>query len=478
VQAASERFRPPSLATVVGLVFGAWGLITALQPLKDNSFLTHLATGRYILDHGIPHRDIYSFTARHEPWVVQSWLASVIFGLSDRWWGGQGIRVVLAVVTVALALLVWRLTRPAGALIGRLIAAGLVVGVGAGQWVERPLLFGLLLLAVVLLVAEDDRIDLRWLIPVMWLWVNLHGSFPLGLVALAVLAIGRRLDDGVWGRERPAFMWALLGTALGAINPLGPKLLVFPVHLLGRNDVLQNVIEWQAPKFMSSSERIFLLELVCAIVVLARRPTWRAALPLAVFTAAALLGSRNVPVTSLVLLPGLAYGLHDLGTISGDERRPLNTAALAAVVALGVLIGVSGFQKEPYDLIAYPVDAAAWMQSHGIGPARTRVVERDYAGNYLEAIYGTRSHVFIDDRVDMYPPAVSEDFATLLHGTPGWDGVLDRYDAQVVLWEARQPLGQLLAESPHWRLVYVDEKWVVACRVDAGGQLVRACRGV
>jgi hypothetical protein len=273
-------------------------------------------------------------------------------------------------------------------------------------------------------------------------------------------------------------MWALLGTALGAINPLGPKLLVFPVHLLGRNDVLQNVIEWQAPKFMSSSERIFLLELVCAVVVLARRPTWRAALPLAVFTAAALLGSRNVPVTSLVLLPGLAYGLHDLGTISGDERRPLNTAALAAVVALGVLIGVSGFQKEPYDLIAYPVDAAAWMQSHGIGPARTRVVERDYAGNYLEAIYGTRSHVFIDDRVDMYPPAVSEDFATLLHGTPGWDGVLDRYDAQVVLWEARQPLGQLLAESPHWRLVYVDEKWVVACRVDAGGQLVRACRGV
>ena len=66
-------------------------------------------------------------------------------------------------------------------------------GDGRGGWVERPLLFGLLALCLLLLAAEG-RLDPRWLVPTMWLWVYTHGSFPLGLVAVGLLAIGRRLD--------------------------------------------------------------------------------------------------------------------------------------------------------------------------------------------------------------------------------------------------------------------------------------------
>lgn len=459
--------RVPTLATLVGAVFGLWGLIIALQPLQDNSFLTHLATGRYILDHGIPSRDIYSFTAPHTAWVVQSWVVSVILALADKAGGGQGIHVVLAVVTVALALLVWRLTRPADRLIGRIIAAALVLGVGAGTWAERPLLFGLLFFALALLAA-DGGLDPRWLVPVMWLWANIHGSFPLGLVALAAMAIGHRLDTGEWGRELTALKWAAIGTALAVINPLGPKLLVFPIHLLGRNDVLQNVIEWQAPRFQVTSERIFLVQIMVAIALLSRRPSWRAALPLAVFTGAALLGSRNVPVSSLAILPGLAVGLADVGTVRGDTRPSVGRVALAALLALGVLIGVAGLGAKQYDVAAYPVDALAWMRTHGLDVRETRVVSRDYVGNYLEAVYGTEANVFIDDRVDMYPPELSKEFVTLLHGGVGWERVIDRHHADAVLWEARSPLGQLLEESPAWRVVYADEKWLVACRRSAG----------
>ena len=51
----------------------------------------------------------------------------------------------------------------------------------------------------------------------MWLWVNVHGSFPLGLVALAALAIGRRLDGASPTVELAApLKWAVIGTALGA----------------------------------------------------------------------------------------------------------------------------------------------------------------------------------------------------------------------------------------------------------------------
>ena len=72
---------------VLGVGFAVWGLSIGIDQLSDNSFFTHLATGRLILDHGIPHHDVYSFTAPGEPWVVQSWLASVLYGWIDSWFG-------------------------------------------------------------------------------------------------------------------------------------------------------------------------------------------------------------------------------------------------------------------------------------------------------------------------------------------------------------------------------------------------------
>ncbi len=76
--------------------------------------MTHLATGRLIVSgHGIPSHDPYSFTAHGAPWVVQSWLASVLYGWVDRFWGGQGLRVLMGLTTAALGAMTWRLTRPA-----------------------------------------------------------------------------------------------------------------------------------------------------------------------------------------------------------------------------------------------------------------------------------------------------------------------------------------------------------------------------
>ena len=87
---------------------------------------------------------------------------------------------------------------------------------------------------------------------------------------------------------------------------------MFPIELLSRQSVLSHVLEWQAPKFTHIGQRAFLAEVVLAIVLVARRPSWRTVLPLAVFTAAALLGARNTVVASMIFLPGLALGIADL----------------------------------------------------------------------------------------------------------------------------------------------------------------------
>jgi hypothetical protein len=296
----------------------------------------------------------------------------------------------------------------------------------------------------------------------MWIWVNTHGSFPLGLVAIALLALGRYLDKESPATELAALKWAAIGTAVAAINPLGPRLLFFPIELLRRQEVLSNVVEWQAPKFIHIGQRAFLVEIVLAVVLLVRRPSWRATLPLAVFTAAALLGARNTVVASLVMIPGLARCLTGLGSITGAERRSVNrvaAGALAAIAALAMLVAANG---PIYSFNGYPVAAITWADRTGrLGP-ESRLVSRDFVGNFLEGRYGTRVKVFFDDRFDMYPSSLVEDFVVLSNGGPGWEQVLEKYRPTAVLWRSAEPLGQLLTDSSRWRVVYSDQEYLIA----------------
>ena len=446
---------------MLALAAGVWGLALGLIPLNDNSFLSHVATGRLILESGIPGSDPFSFTANGEPWVVQSWLASLAYGVLDQLWGPGGLLALKAVLVVTLSLLVVRLSRPAHEVIGRSVVIAIALSVGSGVWTERPLLFGLVFLGSLLVLVHGD-LDPRWAAPIMWLWANTHGSFPLGLVALACLAAGTRLDRAPAERELRVLRWAVAGTLLAAVNPLGPKLLVFPLHMLNRTEQLRSIIEWQAPGFVDWWQRLFLLQVLLAIVLLVRKPSWRAALPLVVFVAAALLAMRNIPVASLVLLPAMATGLRGLGTIGSDRRSPVTSLAAAALAALAVLLAVAATGRPAVELAAYPVEELAWLEDQGLLGADSRVVVEDYVGNLRSLRDGADARVFIDDRFDMYPADVVEDFLTLRRGRPGWAEVLERREATAVLWDAELPLASLLEVSPDWRIVQRSDDWIVA----------------
>ena len=454
--------RPPSLAGLVGAVIVLAGLFIGLSPLDDNSFFTHLATGRLILDgHSVPTHDPYSFTAPGHEWVVQSWLASVLYAGAERVAGAAGVVLLVGLTAMALAAIVWVLTRPADTVTGRIAVAAVIIAVGAGSWVERPLLFGLLALALALLAAEG-RLDPRWLLPAFWVWTNVHGSYPLGIVALALLAAGRRLDGEPWAVELRALKWAAGGALLGMVGPLGLNVLTFPIELLRRQDVLHDVLEWQAPRFEAAGQRVFLIQIALVLVALTRRPSWRLALPAVVFIPAALLGSRNVVVASLVLTPGVAAAAAGLGSIRGEERKPIFRVVLVALVALGLLASAGRLGGQTVRLRPYPVAAVTWAGAQGALGTDARVVTQDFVGNYLEVRFGTAVRTFIDDRYDMYPSDVVNDYTTLLKGGAGWQDVLAKWSATSVLWERRQPLAELLMVSPAWHIIYSDELYVIA----------------
>jgi hypothetical protein len=461
--AVTSRPSYPSLSFVVGTVVVLVGAYIGAARLADNSFLTHLATGRYILEHGLPSHDIYSFTAPGERWVVQSWLASVVYAAVERGFGLVGIRVLAMVLGGATAGIMWTLTRSAKGIVARtaICVVGLVVA--ATMWSPRPLMFGLVLLGLTILAAER-RLPPWSMIPIFWIWVNVHGSFPLGLVALGCFAIGNRLD----GERRPAelrpLLWAVGGTVLGAVNPLGPALLTFPVSLLKRQQALSFIVEWRSPMFTEVYSRAFLLIIIMAIAALVRRPSWRSAVPLAVFLALSLTAARNIPVAALVLVPGIARGAEGLGSLTGELRTKVTAVLAVLVIAVGGLALVQRLEEPDLDLRDYPVDAVAWLDQQGLLTPETRRVAPDLVGNYLELLLGDRASVFSDDRVDMFPGNVVDDEVTLMRGSSGWRQVLERWDTDVILWSRSSPLDQLLAEDDTWRLAFADQSWVVYVR--------------
>ena len=445
-----------------------------LAPFADNSFLTHLATGRLILDLGhVPTVDTYTFTAPGASWVVQSWLVSLLFGAAEELAGDNGVRVVVGSLMVALFAIAWRLSRPAEGLLVRVGIGALVVGVGTQEWTERPLLVGLVILGCTVLAAEGD-FDPRWLLPLGWIWVNSHGSFPLGLLYLVVVALGRRLDHLDASVELRCLRWLGGGILLGAVNPLGPELLLFPVRLLAHHDVLEGVVEWQAPTFAETGQRIFLAQVMLAVVAVVRRPRYRNGLVLAVFLAAAMLGARNIAVASLVLVPVLADAWPAGGRLRAASRDGLAWLLTAAGGIGAIVVVVVQLGQPAYALDAYPVVALDRLEAWDVDLGEVRLATVDRVGNLIAWRDGPEGHVFVDDRFELYPKRVSREVAALRQGGPSSTSVLDRWDIDLVLWPRTGALTSILRASPSWRSLDVSEgDWTLMCRrgAELGGAL-------
>lgn len=461
---ASRSVRPRGPVLTVGVLLGvlavSWGWLVGLRPLGDNSFLTHLATGRLIVAGGIPRRDPYTWTAAGDPWVVQSWLVSWALGWLDRLGGLDAVRLARAAVTALLAGLAWWTTAGARSVVVRLAVGGAVLVSGAAFWTERPLLVGLAAVAAVL-VALDGRLPPVVLAPVGWVWVNSHGSYPLGLVLVAAHLVGTRMDGDrhAAARSRRTAAWLAAGVAAGAVNPLGPRLLWFPATVATRSESFRLVREWQAPRFEDPAERIVLGLVAVALLALVRRPSWSRGLPLVVFAAAGSLAARNLAVTALVAGWVAAGGFGDLGRLRTARalRAVPGGLAVGLVGVLAVTGSVALVRQPPLNVDGYPVGAVEVGRRLGIVGPGARLVHQDVVGNYLELVGA--GPVFIDDRVDMLPVDLVEDYRTLLAGRAGWDEILDRWNPTAVLWESDAPLGQLLALSPRWRLVVSVDGW-------------------
>ncbi len=466
------RLRAPRLESLVLAAFALFGFALGLRPIGDASMLTHLRTGiDMIAGGGIPRSDPYSFTAFGDSWVVQSWLPDWTYGWAHRLGGS---RLVLLEQALLIALLVWLVVRlaRAGSPLRTAFGGLLVVGIGACFWTPGPFLVGLLCMALTVTVVERRRTP--WLlVPIVWLWVSSHGSFPLGLAWLGARAVGEALDWRAWPRDAMRYAAGFAaGLVVAALNPLGLRLLLFPFSVAARQEAVHDVVEWMSPDFQRSPARIALVLLTVVVVLLFRaRLTWRDVVPAAVFVAAGLLAVRNLPVAAVVLAPVVGRVLK-----RPDYQPPLPpptpaarrlNMVLAGMIAVAAVLGLLSLRSTaPLDLGGYPVAAVAFLDEAHLLVDPNRLASTDAVGTYLELRFGAHKPpvVFIDERYEMFPAPVIRDYQRLLSASPETNAVLERWKVNVVLWERRLPLTAVLKGSGQWREIYGDERWVVLTR--------------
>ena len=132
--------------------------------------------------------------------------------------------------------------------------------------------------------------------------------------------------------------------------------------------------------------------------------------------------------------------------------------------------GVGAAGQPNFQVASYPSKAMTYVQSHDL--LGERLFTTDAWAGYTILRFWPQQRVFLDDRYDMYPKPLVDDYTDVADGHPNWEQVLDKYRVQVIVWQPKRALSQLLAESPHWRRVHTDHNAVVYVRATCAAGLV------
>ncbi len=207
--------------------------------LNDSDTLWLIRAGEWILDHGaIPHADPFGYTTGGLRWYAHEWGAQVMLALVWRAGGMTGVMVLTAAAIGSTAALL--LYRMRAFLPDRYATLGLFVALSnaAGAMLARPHVLSWPFLCIwcggLLAARARKAAPSRWLIVALVPWVNLHGSFPVGLVLAGALAVEALVEPGA---DRPRVLrdWGVFLAMSGIACLANPDFVagaLFPLHML------------------------------------------------------------------------------------------------------------------------------------------------------------------------------------------------------------------------------------------------------
>jgi hypothetical protein len=459
--------RALSPAMIFALFAGVAGFaLAAFSPglLNDGDTYWHIRAGEWMLAHrAVLRADVFSYTMAGAPWHTQEWLAEIVMALTWPLRGWAGIHLVFAMCAGLTAAVVGFHVRKRVDLIAALLTVVLGLCCVTASLLARPHMLALPLLAIwtagLATARERDRAPSWWLLPLIPLWANLHGSFAFGLAlagALAVEAVVAAPD-----RRKTVTGWSLflLAATLSAMaTPFGFHTLVFPFQLTGMEG-LAHIGEWQASDFSHITP--LAIALLAGLFVLGS-------------------GKVQVPPLRMLLVVGLvwlalSHTRHQMllgvtapillasSLAKSWPAREQSSLRLFGLIAAALLVAMIGARLAlPVTRADGPVTPASAL-AHVPQSLRQTPVLNGYGFSGYLIWDGVK--VYIDSRADLYGDAFLQNYSTII--SPDGDALMAAIGSHHVQWTifpSEAPVTKLMDAQPGWRRLYSDKLATVHVR--------------
>lgn len=473
--------------------------------LFDADTAWHIRAGDVILEQWhVPRTDVFSYTARDQPWVNHEWLSQVILSIVHHLSGLTGVVVLTALLLCFTFFYFYRfLLEMEVSLLLAVMLTLLAVTITSVHWLARPHIFSLLLTLLWYRQLErHQRLGARsalYPLPlIMLFWVNLHGAYVTGFILLGIYCVGNGLEwmfckdqtekDRLFSRLTPLSIVAGACVLAALVNPYGYRLLIFPFQFMSSTFIRDYIIEWASPDFHETS--FYELPFMLLIVVLGfslRKLRFIELGLLLVWLHGALYAVRYIPILAIIALPiigtyledyfrtGLASdvvpdwirrilrklrGLSDRVQAQSNSFNGHFVTAIFIFLLFGLTLfhdrtGRAPFLDYQFDETRFPIKAVEFVKTHGI---TGRMYNAYYFGGYLiYSFYPNPDYrVFIDGRAEVYGDKILKTFLHIDGLFPDWASILQDYEVAWIIHQARSQLSTILLEDPGWKLIYAD----------------------
>lgn len=431
----------------------------------DPDFGWHLQMGWLIEKNGIPATDPFSYTMGSYPFVDHEWLTNLLLAKGIDTVGNTILAGIFALVAVAAFSLQLLTVSEKGKrfVLPFLLLALLSVTGAIGI---RPQLLTWFFFSLVLIVIRDQvRFKkYRWFLPLLFMvWVNLHGGFAIGIVALFLATV-------YWWYKNPAQKFVLLGVFAASVAAT----FLMPYGLRGWWEVWMQmtdgslrwtIMEWTPAIFVPNM--LLWLFIIFSVMFVGRYIKKFSLLDLLLYGGLLVSGIssiRHAPLWLLIALPltieAVAFFYQDItkikyavGRFGVMAKLFLVLIFLFAVLDLrSVAYGLGFFGKQGM----YPEHAVTYLREH---QSKGQLFSFYNWGGYL--IWKLpEKRVFIDGRMPSWRWSVNvpgeskyafDDYQKILDGTIPFASVVEKYRIDTLLFpipgeKSQNPLENILVE--------------------------------
>jgi len=480
----------------------------------DNDTYWLINSGRYVLTHGIPHIEPFTFHQELH-FVMQQWLSATVFALIYDTFGSPFLFALVALVNGFIIYSVFRLCitiSEGNFLLSYTIALAISLPLNIFM-VLRPFLFSVFLFSLELNFIEiwiqhnDSNIkgnseseikrnndlpfskryhsylirnDILWKLPTLSVFlINLHAAmWPFFFVLLVPYFIDS-FHFNLWGikgqgySRLPLIISAILSLAIGWLNPYGVEGMTYLFHSYGNAYVSTMIIEMKSPDFKTLfGIFIFIIYFFSFLAYcINRRGEYRLRYSLLI-VGTGYMGLSSIRSLSLFVacgIPFLSYNLKSVRIINILGGQPSLTSWFRNLLISLLFIFLSSFfyfnavksQKEAEKSL--PVKAVAYIKTH-LSKENIRLYTDYETGGYVE-FEGLKP--FIDARADVFYKSnnlkeeIIDDYFNTNLGKVHYRELIKKYNLTHFLVAKTDLLYVYLPEDPDFELLFSDNDYKV-----------------